>query len=101
MAKRELKNKALELRTQGMSYSQIKERIPVAKSTLSVWLKDYPLSEERIRELRSGNERQIERCRQTKARKKQDELDCVYRNVSKEIDSLNKREMFIAGLFIL
>jgi transposase len=39
MAKRELKFKAVELRGKGFSYTDIKEKIGVSKSTLSDWLK--------------------------------------------------------------
>jgi len=42
MALPEHKQKAIELRKQGMSYSLIRKELPVAKSTLSGWLKDYP-----------------------------------------------------------
>ena len=35
---------ALNLRKQGFSYSEILERIPVAKSTLSLWLREVGLS---------------------------------------------------------
>ena len=34
---------AIKLRYQGKSYNEIRQRIPVAKSTLSLWLKDVPL----------------------------------------------------------
>lgn len=37
---------ALELRKQGQSYSQISATTGIAKSTLSFWLKDVPLSED-------------------------------------------------------
>ena len=42
MSKRELKLKAVDLRKQGFSYTDIKEKIGVSKSTLSDWLKDLP-----------------------------------------------------------
>ena len=43
--------KALALRKQEISYSQIKKILGVSKSTLSDWLHKFPLSEEKIREL--------------------------------------------------
>ena len=60
MAHTELKTKAITMRLSGMSYSQIKEVVPVSKSTLSVWLENYPLSQERIRELRDLSPKRIE-----------------------------------------
>ena len=62
--------KALILRKQGKSYSQIKTILKVSKSTLSLWLRDYPLSRQRIRELRDWSEQRIEKCRETKRKKK-------------------------------
>lgn len=100
MAKRELKARAIEMRTQEMSYSQIKSELGVSKGTLSGWLQDYPLSKERINELRGWSERRIEKCRETKALKKQSRLKDVRRRVTKDIGKLSKHELFIAGLFL-
>ena len=100
MAKRELKARALEMRMQQMSYSQIKAALGVSKGTLSIWLQDYPLSRERINELRGWSERRIEKCRETKALKKRTRLEGVYERAAKDISTLSEREMFIAGLFL-
>lgn len=43
------KQKAINLRKKGYSYSQIKEELGTSKSTLSAWLCDMPLSKERIK----------------------------------------------------
>ncbi len=100
MAHREKKSEALEMRRNGASYSMIKDRVGVSKSTLSLWLRDMPLPEERIRELRDFNETRIERTRETKRRKKEVRLASV-RNMAKEkIGKLNQRELFLAGLFL-
>ncbi len=100
MARYEDKSKAITLRKRGMSYSQIKEVLGVGKGTLSAWLKDMPLSEQRIKELRAFSPMRIERCRNTKLKKKQNRLDAVFRNVSEDIGTLSERELFLAGLFL-
>jgi len=92
--------KAIILRKQGMSYSQIKKVLKVSKSTLSTWLKDYPLPEERVRQLRDWSEQRIERCRETKRRKKEKRLEGFYQEQKKLILPLNKRELYLAGLFL-
>ena len=94
------KEEAIQMRLKGMSYSQIKSKIKVSKSTLSIWLEKYPLSEKRIRELRDWNPRRIENCRNTKLRKRQAMLEGVYQNVIKEVGKLSPRDLFIAGLFL-
>ena len=100
MARRKDKEKAIKLRLKGLSYSQIKEKMGLSKSTLSNWLSSYSLSEERIRELRDWNPRKIERCRNTKAENRRKRLEKVYGNVSKKIARLSKRDLFIAGIFL-
>lgn len=92
------KQKALDLRKQEMSYSQIKQRLGISKSTLSGWLKDYPLSKERISELRDNNEQRIERYRNTMRKKHDARLQAVYEKERKDILPLNDREIFILGL---
>ena len=67
--------KAIKLRFQGKSYSQIKSALKVSKSTLSYWLKDFPLSEKRIKELRDNNPRRIEKYRATRLKKKKERLE--------------------------
>jgi hypothetical protein len=100
MANKLLKQKALEMRSRQMSYSQIKEKLGVNKSTLNYWLKDIPLSKERILELGANNEIRIERFRNTMLAKQEVKRDLAYSVVSKDIGKISKREMFIAGLFL-
>ncbi|MDP9249043.1 MAG: helix-turn-helix domain-containing protein [bacterium] len=100
MAKNYLKQQAIKLRLAGHSYSQIKQKIGVSKSTLSGWLEKFPLSEKRIRELRDNNPRRIEHYRNTMREKKEIRLRNVYEIVSKDIGSFTKRDLFLAGLFL-
>ena len=100
MARKEDKQKALIMRENGMSYSQIKDKLGVSKSTLSGWLYDMPLSNERIRELRDFSPIRIEKYRNTMRRKREEKLAKAYQKISKDILLLNKRELFLAGLFL-
>ncbi len=100
MAKIQEKEKAIKLRLKGLSYSQIKIMMGLSKSTLSNWLSKYPLSPEKINELRGSSPQRIEKCRNTKARKVQERLDAVYKKVSNDIGELTERELFIAGVYL-
>ncbi|MBU2564163.1 helix-turn-helix domain-containing protein [Patescibacteria group bacterium] len=91
---------AIKLRKQGNSYSQIKKTLKVSKSTLSYWLRDYPLSEKRMRELRDNSEQRIESYRKTMKKKREDRLKKTYEEQRKKILPLSKREFFIAGLLL-
>jgi len=90
----------LSLRKEGKSYSQIKSVVKVSKSTLSNWLRDYPLSKERIRSLQALSEKRIENFRKTMLRKREMRLSEVYNKEKKKLLPLSKRELFLAGLFL-
>ncbi len=100
MARKLDKRKAIVLRKKGYSYSQIKEKLGINKSTLSGWLYDMPLPEERIRELRDFSPKRIERYRNTMRVKKEARLEEVYKKASKDIGQFSKREIFLLGLFL-
>lgn len=63
----EEKQRARELRGQGWSYNDILKKVGVAKSTLSLWLRDMPLTDEQIATLackfRAGREKFIHKMR--------------------------------------
>jgi transposase len=100
MARFKDREKALVLRKQGKSYSQIKKILGLSKGTLSVWLRKYPLSKQCIRELRDWNEQRIEKYRETMRKKRQTRLDRTYDEQKKIVLPLTKREFFIAGLML-
>ncbi len=101
MAKVKERQKALELRLKKkMSYSQIKKTLGVSKSTLSYWLRDYPLSKERINELRGRSETRIEKFRETMRRKREKRLMGFYSEEKRKWLPLSEKEFFIAGLFL-
>ncbi len=100
VALRELKQKAIDLRNSGHSYTQIKQKIGVSKSTLSGWLYDMPLSEERIRQLQADNPIRIEHYRNTMRAKREKRFREAYEIISKEIGSISDRELLIAGFFL-
>lgn len=90
--------KAIILRKKEMSYNQIKKILKVSKSTLSTWLRDFPLSKERIRELRDHNEQRIENFRKTMRQKRERRLKETYETQKKFILPLKNRELFMFGL---
>ncbi|OGF82545.1 hypothetical protein A3B18_01070 [Candidatus Giovannonibacteria bacterium RIFCSPLOWO2_01_FULL_46_13] len=94
------REKALLLRKRGESYSQIKKQLGISKSTLSYWLRDYPLSKERVSELRDWNEHRIENFRATLKKKRENRLRETYVEQQKSIFPLTQRELFLSGLFL-
>lgn len=94
------KAEVIKLRLQGASYSQIKKRFGVSKSTLSGWLRKYPLSPERIRELRDFSEQRIENFRNTMRMKRENRQKLVYQKEKEYLLPLSKKELYIAGLLL-
>lgn len=102
MAKRlvKIKIEAINLRFGGASYSQIKERLGVSKSTLSGWLNKYPLPLERIRELRDKSEIRIEKFRNTMRRKRDNRQNTIYLKEKESLLPLSTKELYLSGLFL-
>ena len=85
MARKKDKQKVLAMRHKGMSYSQIKEKLGISKSTLSGWLYNMPLSAERIRELQADSPIRIEKYRNTMRAKREAKNRIAYQNIAKRI----------------
>lgn len=100
MARYKDKSKALQLRKLGYSYSQIRTKLNVSKSTLSNWLDKYPLSSERIRELRDRSPIRIEKYRNTMKKKREVKNELIYNKIAQDIGNISDRELFIAGFFL-
>ena len=100
MARKEDKQKAIAMRERGMSYSQIKIKLGVSKSTLSGWLYNMPLSAKRIRELQADSPIRIEKYRNTMRAKREAKNKIAYRDIAKKIGKISDREFLIAGLFL-
>lgn len=102
----ELKEKAIRLRLQKqLGYGAIKKQVPVAKSTLSNWLRQFPLSRKRVNDLkRRGwlkSEIKIERFRITmrkkRERKDREEYEKYLKYFSKKIP---QKVFFTSGLML-
>ncbi len=89
------KQKAIELRKEGNSYSHIRKVLGINKSTLSCWLKEYPLSEAQKKKLRSSR---IESYIATRRKKREIFLEEIYRGQKKILLPLTKKELLVAGL---
>ncbi|MCU0678642.1 MAG: hypothetical protein MUF19_03630 [Candidatus Pacebacteria bacterium] len=96
--KQDLKIKAINLRREGKTYSEILVDVPVAKSTLSLWLRETKLSKlqnqklsakKRSAQLRGGEAQRAKRIAKTKE---------IYQKAIKQVGTLSKRELFLIGV---
>tara|TARA_B100000745_G_scaffold49034_1_gene29357 strand:- start:9345 stop:10016 length:672 start_codon:yes stop_codon:yes gene_type:complete len=100
-----LRQKAIDLRVKKeLSYSEIKRQLGVSKSTLSYWLKEYPLSERKIKELRKKGwekgEVSRERFRNTMRRKQEAVDKKILKKYLAQFKRINNDSYFIAGLML-
>jgi len=99
------REKAIELRlVQKLGYGEIAKQVKVSKSTLSRWLEDLPLSDERMLELRrdawSKGEVKRERFRQTMREKRDKRENEIYLKQKKKLAKISEQALFIAGLML-
>lgn len=104
--KTKLREKVITLRVrQQLSYSEIRKRTGVSKSTLSYWLQEYPLTTKKILELRRKGWKKGEAAREKyrlTMRKKQESIDdAVYRKYRIFFGEKMTRDMlYVAGLML-
>lgn len=95
----QLKEKAINLRKKGLSYKEIKQFVPVSKSTLSLWLRDVFLTEKQLEILRLRYDLQLRGSKAVRA-KRQAEIKIIKEEAKKQIKSVNNKEFMIAGLML-
>lgn len=101
----QLRQQAVELRIKKQfSYAEIRERLNVSKSTLSYWLRELPLDEEKVLELRRAGWKKSEAGREKfrlTMRKKKEVKDLeVYLKYQAKFSNIPKMTSFIAGLML-
>ena len=96
----EEKIKAVQLRKQGKSYSEILKKILVSKSTVSLWLRDIELTRKQKEILFKG--RQKSRYAGAKARQKKliEKTKYIIEEAKKEIKRNYKNPLFLSGLML-
>lgn len=91
------KEKAIKLRKQGHSYSDILKVVPVAKSTLSVWLRDVGLSKPQQQRLTAKKLAAAKRGGAARNKTRIDTTAEIVDRSKKQIGVVSKRELFLIG----
>ena len=96
--KTDAREKAIILRKKGFTYSEILEEIPVAKSTLSLWLRQVHLAKKQ--EQRLTEKRKAAQLRGAAARHAQRVTitDSILKSSRRDIGILSKKELWLIGL---
>lgn len=98
MRNAELKKKAIELRKQGRTYSEILHEVHVAKSTISLWLKEVGLSVPQVQRITEKRIQAQRRGADTQRKKRIRRQFDLIENARVEIKSMTKRELWLIGI---
>lgn len=97
MAKADLKIKAIELRKKGCSYSEIRKEIPVAKATLSLWLKSVGLAKSQKQRL---TQKKLDAALRGARKRKEQRLALtatIKQSAAQEIGILERQARWLVG----
>lgn len=98
--KRDEKNRALLLRKNGESINAIAQKIGVAKSSVSLWVKDVQLSKKKLQTLRRKgfSSEVIEKRRMKRIANEQIKRETIMLEAGKHISSVTINDLRIIGL---
>ncbi len=97
-AKPNEKNKAIRLRKKGLSYSEIESQVNVSRASLSLWLRDIPLSDTHKERLYKKQLVQHERAWYLIRQRRIEKTDKIYRESSAQIGTISIRELWLLGI---
>ncbi len=94
------KQLAIQLRKQGLTYTEILKEVPIAKSTLSVWLKDIGIAKPQTQRLtlqrKLAQIKASEACRNIRVVREKEIIEAA----KQEIQNISKRELWLIGIAI-
>lgn len=100
MSKDQEKQGAINLRKEGYSYSEILKQIPVAKSTLSLWLRSVGLSKRQQQRLTQKKLEAISRGAKRKREQRIALINKIYQDTEEDVKRITKRELWLMGIML-
>jgi len=98
--KLEEKNLARELRKHGWSLNEIREKVKVSKSSVSIWVRDIELTDAQKQKLsKKGVSKEIiEKQRSTRLKRENARRQNIIDNAKRDIRTLSKNDLFLVGV---
>ena len=93
-----LKNQAIKMRKDGRTYSEILNTIKVAKSTLSLWLRDVGLSKVQKQKISSKKRLAQQKGALAQRNKRIKKMVAVINHAQNEIGKMSERELWFTGI---
>ncbi len=101
MARKLDRQKAIELRLRGGTYSAIKSLLGISKSTLSYWLRDIELKPSQREKInKDAMAKRVETYIQTTRARRKRIIQEYYEIEKKNLGIVTKRDFLVAGLFL-
>jgi len=95
--KNQEKIEAIALRKQGLSYREILAKVSVAKSTLSVWLKDVGIAKKQVQQLtekRKAAQRKAQQtCRNNRIKREEE----IIAKAKSDVKEISQKELWLIG----
>lgn len=100
--KSDIKKKSIDLRQKGYSVKEISDKLSVAKSTVSTWVRNITLTSQQKLLLKNKNHSPeiIERRRQTRLKNELNRRNLLIKESSKDIKKISKDMLKIIGIGI-
>ncbi|PJC54530.1 MAG: hypothetical protein CO028_01905, partial [Candidatus Levybacteria bacterium CG_4_9_14_0_2_um_filter_35_21] len=99
-----LKERAINLRREGLSYSEILQKIPIAKSTLSLWLRSVRLSKVQKQRLTEKKLLAIQEGAQSRKKWRIDATELIrkqaYLEIKEKIKKIDTRDLWLMGIML-
>lgn len=97
ISKNNEKKEAIILRKQGLSYNEIRDRIRVSKSTLSLWLRSVGMAKKKARLL--TEKQRISRTKAVRVwhERRVEKTFSIKQNALNEISTVSRRELWLIG----
>ena len=97
VAKHKERQQAIDLRMQGLSYSEILKRVPVAKSSLSLWLHSVGLSKTQHQRITEKKLAGMKRGWETRRRQRVERMKDIHVEALREAKRFLKDPLFVLG----
>jgi hypothetical protein len=91
------KERAIQLRKDGKTYSEILKEIPVAKSTLSEWFKEVSLSKRQFQKLTIKKLEAARRGGKAKRKQRLERMSAIREESLSQIKNISNKELLIIG----
>lgn len=95
------KNKAIELRKQGLTLDEILKEVSASKASLSYWLKDIKLTDKQLARIKYKNDKikdKFIKFNELKKKQSDENKAAIFNNAIDEIDTLSDKELKLIGI---